>query len=190
MRRGAPSVRRRPARVGRAHQRPDHRVRARRGVHHAPARQAEAGDGEHPLPRAAKLLQVSHRRGRDQDVVHGQHAAPHCAGGAPPPSSPTRTSGASFRRAAPRRWRTGATRRSSGCFSTPGCAVRSCLGWIGGGRSITPCQSYIALICIVLLWFLGQWQAVDATLREIWQALSLPVPTGHPASAAPLPPGT
>ncbi len=31
-----------------------------------------------------------------------------------------------------------------------------------------------------------QWQAVDATLRGIWQALSLSVPAGHPASAAPL----
>jgi len=30
-----------------------------------------------------------------------------------------------------------------------------------------------------------QWQAVDATLRGIWQALSLPVPASHPASAAP-----
>ena len=30
-----------------------------------------------------------------------------------------------------------------------------------------------------------QWQAVDATLRGVWQALSLPVPTGHP----PLPQG-
>ena len=32
-----------------------------------------------------------------------------------------------------------------------------------------------------------QWQAVDATLRDIWQAISLSVPAGHPASAAPLP---
>jgi len=32
-----------------------------------------------------------------------------------------------------------------------------------------------------------QWQAVDATLRGIWGALSLAVPAGHPASAAPLP---
>ena len=30
-----------------------------------------------------------------------------------------------------------------------------------------------------------QWQAVDATLRGIWQALSLSFPAGHPASAAP-----
>jgi PadR family transcriptional regulator, regulatory protein PadR len=28
-----------------------------------------------------------------------------------------------------------------------------------------------------------QWLAVDATLRGIWQALSLPVPDSHPASA-------
>src|SRR5262245_46284629 len=28
-----------------------------------------------------------------------------------------------------------------------------------------------------------QWQAVDATLRCVWQALSLLVPAGHPASA-------
>ena len=34
-----------------------------------------------------------------------------------------------------------------------------------------------------------QWQAVDATLRGIWQAVSLSVPAGHPASAAPLPQG-
>jgi DNA-binding PadR family transcriptional regulator len=43
-----------------------------------------------------------------------------------------------------------------------------------------------------------QWQAVDATLRDIWRALSLPVPAvpatlagpaGHPAWAAPLPQG-
>jgi len=34
-----------------------------------------------------------------------------------------------------------------------------------------------------------QWQAVDATLRGIWQALSLPVPASHPTSAAPLPQG-
>jgi PadR family transcriptional regulator PadR len=32
-----------------------------------------------------------------------------------------------------------------------------------------------------------QWQAVDATLRGIWGALSLAVPASHPASAAPLP---
>ena len=31
-----------------------------------------------------------------------------------------------------------------------------------------------------------QWQAVDATLRGIWQALSPSVPASHPASAAPL----
>jgi DNA-binding PadR family transcriptional regulator len=34
-----------------------------------------------------------------------------------------------------------------------------------------------------------QWQAVDATLRGIWQALSSSVPAGHPASAAPVPQG-
>src|ERR687894_242370 len=35
-----------------------------------------------------------------------------------------------------------------------------------------------------------QWQAVDATLRGIWRALSLSVPASHPAaSAAPLPLG-
>ena len=34
-----------------------------------------------------------------------------------------------------------------------------------------------------------QWQAVDATLRDIWQAISLSVLAGHPASAAPLPQG-
>jgi PadR family transcriptional regulator PadR len=34
-----------------------------------------------------------------------------------------------------------------------------------------------------------QWQAVDATLRGIWQALFLPVPASYPASAAPLPQG-
>jgi DNA-binding PadR family transcriptional regulator len=37
-----------------------------------------------------------------------------------------------------------------------------------------------------------QWQAVDATLRGIWQALALSVPAvpaGHPTSAAPLPQG-
>jgi DNA-binding PadR family transcriptional regulator len=32
-----------------------------------------------------------------------------------------------------------------------------------------------------------QWQAVDATLRAIWQALRLPVPAIRPAPAAPLP---
>ena len=34
-----------------------------------------------------------------------------------------------------------------------------------------------------------QWQAVDATLRDIWQALSLSVPASYPPSAAPLPQG-
>lgn len=34
-----------------------------------------------------------------------------------------------------------------------------------------------------------QWQAVDATLRAIWQALFLPVPSRHWGSAAPLPQG-
>ena len=34
-----------------------------------------------------------------------------------------------------------------------------------------------------------QWQAVDATLRAIWQALSLSVSASHPASAALLPQG-
>jgi PadR family transcriptional regulator PadR len=34
-----------------------------------------------------------------------------------------------------------------------------------------------------------QWQAVDATLRGIWQAFSLPVPASHPASAVALPQG-
>ncbi|MDQ3911297.1 MAG: helix-turn-helix transcriptional regulator [Actinomycetota bacterium] len=34
-----------------------------------------------------------------------------------------------------------------------------------------------------------QWQAVDTTLRGIWQALSLSVPAGHPAAAVPLPQG-
>lgn len=34
-----------------------------------------------------------------------------------------------------------------------------------------------------------QWEAVDATLRSIWQALSLPVPDSHPAPAAPRPQG-
>ena len=32
-----------------------------------------------------------------------------------------------------------------------------------------------------------QWQTVDATLRGLWQALSLSAPPSHPASAAPLP---
>jgi PadR family transcriptional regulator, regulatory protein PadR len=34
-----------------------------------------------------------------------------------------------------------------------------------------------------------QWQAVDATLRGLWQALARSAPTSHPASAAPLPRG-
>jgi len=34
-----------------------------------------------------------------------------------------------------------------------------------------------------------QWQAVDATLRGIWQALSFSVPANHPAFSAPLPRG-
>jgi PadR family transcriptional regulator, regulatory protein PadR len=34
-----------------------------------------------------------------------------------------------------------------------------------------------------------QWQAVDATLRGIWQALSLSIPAGPPASVSPLPQG-
>ena len=34
-----------------------------------------------------------------------------------------------------------------------------------------------------------QWQAVDATLRGIWQALALPVPAGGLAGAVPLPQG-
>jgi PadR family transcriptional regulator, regulatory protein PadR len=34
-----------------------------------------------------------------------------------------------------------------------------------------------------------QWQAVDATLRGIWQALSFAVPASHPPSAPPLPQG-
>lgn len=34
-----------------------------------------------------------------------------------------------------------------------------------------------------------QWQAVDATLRDIWRGLSLRVPASHPASAAPFPQG-
>ncbi len=34
-----------------------------------------------------------------------------------------------------------------------------------------------------------QWRAVDATLRGIWNALCLPVPACHPASASPLPEG-
>ena len=31
-----------------------------------------------------------------------------------------------------------------------------------------------------------QWQAVDATLRGLWQALFLPVPASYPASPMPL----
>jgi len=31
-----------------------------------------------------------------------------------------------------------------------------------------------------------QWQAVDATLRRIWQAHSTSAPAGYPASAAPM----
>ena len=34
-----------------------------------------------------------------------------------------------------------------------------------------------------------QWEAVDATLRGIWQSLSLSVPASRPPAAAPLPPG-
>ena len=34
-----------------------------------------------------------------------------------------------------------------------------------------------------------QWQAVDATLRGIWQALSVSVPINHPAFVAPQPQG-
>ncbi len=34
-----------------------------------------------------------------------------------------------------------------------------------------------------------QWQAVDATLRGVWQAVSVRVPASHPAPAAPLPQG-
>ena len=35
-----------------------------------------------------------------------------------------------------------------------------------------------------------QWQAVEATLRGIWQALSLSIPASHPpTAAAPLPQG-
>jgi len=34
-----------------------------------------------------------------------------------------------------------------------------------------------------------QWQAVDSTLRGIWQSLSRSVPASHPAWAAPLPQG-
>ena len=34
-----------------------------------------------------------------------------------------------------------------------------------------------------------QWEAVDATLRGIWRALSPSVPAGHPAAVRPLPQG-
>jgi len=34
-----------------------------------------------------------------------------------------------------------------------------------------------------------QWQAVDATLRGMWQTLTLPAPAVHPAPAAPRPQG-
>jgi PadR family transcriptional regulator PadR len=34
-----------------------------------------------------------------------------------------------------------------------------------------------------------QWQAVDSTLRGIWQSLSRSVPARNPAAAAPLPQG-
>jgi DNA-binding PadR family transcriptional regulator len=34
-----------------------------------------------------------------------------------------------------------------------------------------------------------QWEAVDATLRGIWQALSVPVRISHPAFVMPLPHG-
>jgi DNA-binding PadR family transcriptional regulator len=34
-----------------------------------------------------------------------------------------------------------------------------------------------------------QWQAVDATLRGIWQALAVPMPAPDPAWAAPQPQG-
>ena len=34
-----------------------------------------------------------------------------------------------------------------------------------------------------------QWQAVDATLRGIWQTLTLPIPGSYPASSGPLPEG-
>jgi DNA-binding PadR family transcriptional regulator len=34
-----------------------------------------------------------------------------------------------------------------------------------------------------------QWQAVDATLRGIWQALEIPAPLGHPALAFAMPRG-
>src|SRR5919199_6393443 len=32
----------------------------------------------------------------------------------------------------------------------------------------------------------NQWQVVDATLRGIWRSLSVSLPAGHPAAAAPL----
>jgi PadR family transcriptional regulator, regulatory protein PadR len=32
-----------------------------------------------------------------------------------------------------------------------------------------------------------QWQTVDATLRGIWQSLSLPLPSSQPGSVAPMP---
>ena len=35
----------------------------------------------------------------------------------------------------------------------------------------------------------NQWQAVNATLRGIWSALSVSIPAGHLASAAPFPHG-
>src|SRR4051812_40115660 len=34
-----------------------------------------------------------------------------------------------------------------------------------------------------------QWQAVDATLRGVWRALSVPVPASHSAAGAPVPQG-
>jgi len=34
-----------------------------------------------------------------------------------------------------------------------------------------------------------QWQAVDATLRGIWQAVRVPISASHLVSAAPLPQG-
>jgi PadR family transcriptional regulator PadR len=34
-----------------------------------------------------------------------------------------------------------------------------------------------------------QWQAVDATLRAMWQALTEALPAGHPAPGRPLPQG-
>jgi DNA-binding PadR family transcriptional regulator len=35
----------------------------------------------------------------------------------------------------------------------------------------------------------SQWQVVDATLRGIWQTLSLSVPASQPAAGTPLPQG-